>query len=101
MTTLTVERRDLVLLLGINRPDAGNRIHPSTYALLSKAYFQYEEDPSLRVAVLFGHGDHFSKGVDVEAFAPRIATGDDQADNHSAIDPVGKAKPRLSKPLIA
>jgi enoyl-CoA hydratase len=101
MTTLTVERRDHVLLLGINRPEADNRIDPSTYALLSKAYFQYEKDPSLRAAVLFGHGDHFSKGVDVEAFAPSIATGDDQTDNHSSIDPVGKARPRLSKPLIA
>jgi enoyl-CoA hydratase len=101
MTTLTVERRDHVLLLGINRPAEDNRLDPSTYALLSKAYFQYEQDPSLRAAVLFGHGEHFSRGVDVEAFAPKIASGDDQAEDHSSIDPVGKSRPRLTKPLIA
>jgi enoyl-CoA hydratase len=100
-TTLTIERRNHVLLLGINRPDADNRLDPLTYGLLSRAYFKYEHDPSLRAAVLFGHGEHFSKGVDVEAFAPRIATGNDEADDGSSIDPVGKAKPRLTKPLIA
>jgi enoyl-CoA hydratase/carnithine racemase len=101
MTTLTIERREHVLLLGINRPAADNRLHPTTYGLLSKAYFDYEHDPSLRAAVLFAHGDHFSKGVDVEAFAPHIATGADEANDNSSIDPVGKATPRLTKPLIA
>jgi enoyl-CoA hydratase/carnithine racemase len=101
VATLTTERRDHVLLLGLNRPDADNRLDPLTYGLLSKAYFDYEHDPSLRAAVLFGHGEHFSKGVDVEAFAPRVATGEDEVNDGSSIDPVGKSKPRLTKPLIA
>src|SRR5450830_1572900 len=55
-TTLTVERRGNIVLLGINRPSAQNQLDPATSALLSHAYFQFEHDPSLRAAVLFGHG---------------------------------------------
>lgn len=97
---LTVERRGHVVLLGINRPDAENRIDPETYAQLAQAYYRYDRDPDLRAAVLFGHGDHFSRGIDVAAFEPLIVSGNDLPANPAAIDPFGKTKPRLSKPVV-
>jgi enoyl-CoA hydratase/carnithine racemase len=99
-TLLTVERREHVVLLGINRPADDNRIDPQTYSLLAEAYYQYEHDPSLRAAVLFGHGSHFSKGIDVAAFAPLISSGDNPLDKSRMIDPWGKTKPVLSKPVV-
>lgn len=98
--TLTVERRGHVVLLGVNRPAQDNRIDPQTYGLLSRAYFQYEYDPSLRAAVLFGHGQHFSRGIDVEAFAPLIGSGIEQMQSLETIDPFGKSALRLSKPVV-
>jgi enoyl-CoA hydratase len=62
---VTVERRDQIVLIGINRPYIHNRIDPETYAGLALAYYQYDHDSSLRAAVLFGHGDNFSRGIDV------------------------------------
>jgi enoyl-CoA hydratase/carnithine racemase len=66
---VTVERRGQTVLIGINRPYIHNRINPETYAGLARAYHQYDHDSSLRAAVLFGHGDNFFRGIDVDAFA--------------------------------
>ena len=32
--------------------------------VFTTAYDDYDHDPSLRAAVLFGHGEHFSRGID-------------------------------------
>src|ERR1700760_2966112 len=60
---VTVERRGEIVLIGINRPDIQNRIDPEAYLALAKAYYDYDHDASLRAAVLFGHGDNFSRGI--------------------------------------
>jgi enoyl-CoA hydratase len=57
---ITVERRGEIVLLGVNRAQIYNRFDP---------------DPSLRAAVFFGHGENFSRGIDVDAFAPLAKTG--------------------------
>src|SRR5271170_6810959 len=72
---VTVERRGQIVLIGINRPYIQNRVDPETYLGLAKAYYQYEHDPSLRAAVLFGHGDNFSRGIDVDASAAIVTSG--------------------------
>src|SRR6202044_276254 len=63
------------------------------------AYYQYEHDPSLRAAVLFGHGDNFSRGIDVDAFQALAASGRPFLSDPEIIDPLPKTK-GLSKPLI-
>ncbi len=72
---ITVERRGRVVLIGINRPQAHNRIDPDAFFGLAKAYYQFDNDPSLRAAVFFGHGENFSRRIDVDAFAPLARTG--------------------------
>ena len=54
--TVTVERRGEIALIGLNRPFIQNRLDPSTRVRLAETFYQYEHDPSLRAAVLFGHG---------------------------------------------
>jgi enoyl-CoA hydratase len=98
--TLTVERRGQVVLFGINRPQIQNRIDPTTFRALATAYYDYDHDPSLRAAVLFGHGDHFSRGIDIDAFKPVLVTHQPWIAAQGMIDPLAKRQPFLSKPLV-
>src|ERR1700722_13852948 len=42
---LTMERREPIVLFGINRPYIKNRIDPETFEKLAEAYSQYAPDP--------------------------------------------------------
>ena len=49
-STVLVERRDSgIQLIGIDRPEANNRIDPPTYAALGQALYELEHDDELRV----------------------------------------------------
>src|SRR5580693_117257 len=97
---ITIERLGPIVLIGINRPYIQNRMDPDAFFGLAKAYYGYEHDPSLRAAVLFGHGENFSRGIDVDAFTALARTGKPTALQPGMIDPLGKSD-RLRKPLIA
>jgi enoyl-CoA hydratase len=84
---ITVERRGQIVLIGINRPYIHNRVDPETFLGLAKAYYQYDHDPSLRAAVLFGHGDDFSRGIDVDAFQAAVTSDRPRITEPGAIDP--------------
>lgn len=99
-TKITVERRGQIVLIGINRPQMFNRIDPDAFYGLAKAYSDFDSDPTLRAALLFGHGQHFSRGNDVEAFSALAKSGKAFTLGDGQIDPLGRAK-RLSKPLVA
>ena len=49
--------------------------------------------------MFFGHGENFSRGIDVDAFAPLAKTGKPFALKDGMLDPFAKAQ-HLSKPLI-
>jgi enoyl-CoA hydratase len=99
-TKLTIERRGQIVLFGINRPYIQNRIDPETFEKLAEAYYQYDHDSSLRAAVLFGHGENFSRGIDVEGFKSLAGTGKPWIASTGTIDPLAKRAPSLTKPLI-
>src|SRR6476469_9017188 len=98
--TITVERRGDVVLVGLNRPFIQNRLDPPTRARLGEAFHQYEHDPSLRALVLFGHGEHFSRGIDVDASQAGIIAGQRAAATAPTIDVLGNGQPRRSKPVV-
>src|SRR5258708_12149572 len=97
---LTIERRGQIVLFGINRPYIQNRIDPETFEKLAEAYYQYDHDPSLRAAILFGHGENFSRGIDVEGFKSLAATGKPWIESTGTIDPLANRAPRLTKSRI-
>jgi enoyl-CoA hydratase/carnithine racemase len=97
---VTVERRGLIVLIGIDRPDMFNRIDPETFYGLAKAYYDYDNDYTLRAAVLFGHGEHFSRGNDVNAFSALAKSGKSFTLGEGQFDPLARTK-KLSKPLLA
>jgi len=96
---VTVEKRGEVVLVGINRPYIDNRIDPDTFYALARAYFDYDNDSSLRAAVLFGHGPSFSRGIDVDAFLELTRSGGSLVLKDNMTDPLAKGR-RLRKPLI-
>src|SRR5262245_12497428 len=73
--TITVERRDDIVLIGLNRPFIHNRLDPPTRGRLAEVFYGYEHDGTLRAAVLFGHGVHFSRGIDVDASQAALIAG--------------------------
>jgi enoyl-CoA hydratase len=99
-TKVTIERRGKIVLIGINRPYIQNRLDPEAFLGLAKAYYQYDHDPSLRAAVLFGHGENFSRGIDVNGFQAIAATGRPLISEAGTIDPLAKGDTKLTKPLV-
>lgn len=97
---VTVERRGQICLIGLNRPDVHNRVDPEAFSALARAYAAYDANDDLRAAVLFGHGEDFSRGIDVDAFAEALKAGAARAPDADGIDPLGR-RALLSKPLVA
>jgi enoyl-CoA hydratase/carnithine racemase len=98
--TVTVERRVDIVLVGLNRPFIQNRIDPPTRIRLAETFYQYEQDASLRALVLFGHGEHSPRGIDVDAAQASILAGQRAAVTAPALDPLGNSQPHRSKPVV-
>jgi enoyl-CoA hydratase len=88
-----------VLTIGIDRIDAQNRIDISTFSAIGQAYYHFEHDDDLRVAVLYGKGPDFSQGLDQVSWSAALRNGPFQPPQNF-IDPVATAGPERSKPLI-
>jgi len=99
-TTVTVERRGQVVLVGLNRPSIQNRIDPPTRLRLGEVLYQYEHDPTLRALVLFGHGANFSRGIDVDASQAGIISGRRETTPAPTLDLNGNSQPRRTKPMV-
>jgi enoyl-CoA hydratase len=97
---VAIERRGAVLLMGINRPNAQNRIDPPIIIGLGKALYQLEHDDGLRVGVLHGIGPDFSMGIDPPAFIAAVAAGILPVKDPDYIGVLGLTPPLRSKPLV-
>jgi enoyl-CoA hydratase/carnithine racemase len=62
------ERRDGVLVVTLNRPDQRNAVNAALAEGVGRAMDELDDDPELRVGVLFGAGKGFSAGMDLKAF---------------------------------
>jgi enoyl-CoA hydratase len=98
---VTVEREGQVLLIGVNRPEKRNAFDLATIAALAAAYEELGNDPEIRAGVLFGHGDHFSAGLDLAEVGPEIAAkGPAALAGGRAFDPFGVWGPPVPKPVV-
>ena len=74
---ITLERRDGVATLTLNRPDAANSIDVPLGRDLMHAAIECDDDPDVRAVVLTGAGRMFCAGGDLRSFAdagPKIAS---------------------------
>jgi enoyl-CoA hydratase len=66
---LLTERRDRVLLITLNRPDARNAVNLAMAEGMADALDELDSDDGLSVGVIAGEGKGFSSGMDLKAFA--------------------------------
>src|SRR5947207_7311035 len=62
------ERRDNILLITLNRPDARNAVNGALAQGVADALDELDASPELQVGVLTGAGKGFSAGMDLKAF---------------------------------
>ncbi len=94
-----VERKGKVCTIIINRPEVRNAVNRSTAMELADAFRAFEEDETLRVAVLAGAGGTFCAGADLKALS--MGEGNEMNPNMSKDGPMGPSRMHLSKPVIA
>lgn len=98
---IAVRRIDgAILAIGLDRPAKRNGFTPEMAAQLADAYTELERDDALRVGLLYAQGAHFTGGLDLPRWAPRMQAGEPMwADDR--IDPFDLREPRRTKPLVA
>ena len=65
---LLVERRDGVLILTMNRPEARNALSPEMLVRMAAAWHEFRDSKELRVAILTGAGrEDFCAGGDLQS----------------------------------
>jgi enoyl-CoA hydratase len=94
---LIVERKEKILVVTINRPQARNAVDSATARLLGEAFQDFDRDHSLHAAVLTGADGTFCAGADLR----EIATGQRPPVDENGTGPMGPTWLLLSKPVIA
>lgn len=88
------ETRDGVMIITINRPEAGNSLNAEVGRALVESFANAADDPDIRVVIITGAGEKvFSAGLDLKAFA----AGEDIITIGAGIGAIGKCP----KPVIA
>ncbi|TDZ91832.1 crotonase/enoyl-CoA hydratase family protein [Mycobacteroides salmoniphilum] len=97
--TLSIRRDGYVLVIGLNRPAKRNAFDKAMLQELSRAFGEFDADPELRAAVLYGEGTMFTAGLDLASVAAEIQNGASlTAEN--GINPWQVDGTHLSKPLV-
>ncbi len=98
MRELLVTRRDELVVLTLNRPDAGNRLTTSLATDVAEALDAARADDSVRACVLTAAGDAFCLGGDYQGAGPTTAGRRAYAEALLRMD---RAMAGLGKPLVA
>lgn len=93
------EIRGHIFLIGLDRTTKRNAFDSYMIEDLSLALTEYENNPELRCAVIFAHGDHFTAGLDLVELQPKLADGVFNF-NHNIVNPWGTVGRQRSKPLV-
>jgi enoyl-CoA hydratase/carnithine racemase len=104
MTTLLHQKRDRIVYLTLNRPEAKNAIDPETNALLWRAWEDFRDDDDVDVAILTGSGDAFCAGADLKTYIPPWIGADARkvrANVATGFGGLTRGLHRIYKPVIA
>jgi len=98
--SISVEQRGYLLLIGLNRPAKYNGYTPTMAKQLLAAFTRLDESDDLFVGVLFGHGDHFTAGLDLPKWTQRMESGGSlEKSENSPVDPLALGR-GCSKPIV-
>ena len=97
---VTVERDGDVLLIGVDRAAKRNAWNLQVIREVAEAY-EHLADSDARVGVVFGHGDHFSAGLDLAEVLPAVQeAGPDVLGGAGRFDPFGLWNDPVPKPVV-
>jgi enoyl-CoA hydratase len=94
---LSVTRIDRIAVIRMMRPERRNAVDGATAQALADAFRDFDADDGLDVAVFTGANEAFCAGADLKA----LASGDRITLKAGGDSPMGPARLRLSKPVIA
>lgn len=86
-------------LIGLNRADKRNAFDSHMITQLSQALTRYENDETLRCALIFAHGEHFTAGLDLMELQDKLDKGVFAFDS-TQIDPWGISGKLRTKPVV-
>jgi enoyl-CoA hydratase len=97
-----VERREHVLVVTMNRPEAKNALSADMMAIMREAWDRVDRDDTIRAAVLTGAGGAFCAGADLKAMTQSHPGESFEGGGWdlTRIDALLKGR-RLRKPLVA
>jgi len=99
--TLTLEKKDRVACLTLNRPEQRNAITLEMWNLLEKYWDQVNEDDDIRVIIITGAGDKvFCAGMDLKE-ADRLRKEGKENILKLVDDPFMQKMRKVNKPIIA
>ena len=96
---VSLETRGHVLLVGLRRAEKRNAFDLAMLRGLAAAFTRYDDDAELRCALLFGHGEHFTAGLDLGEVGPAVAGGEPLFPAGD-VDPLGLFGRVRRKPLV-
>jgi enoyl-CoA hydratase len=97
---ISVEQRDNILLMGIDRPEKRNGVTPRMWGQLRDAYTRLDDEDELRVGILFGHGEHFTAGLDLPKWIEGVKGNVKASSEPSRVDPFGLSGRSCRKPIV-
>jgi enoyl-CoA hydratase len=97
---ILTERRGHILLIGFNRPEKRNAADFELLTQLALAYGELENDPELRVGLVYAVGDHFTGGLDLADVGPRIGPNGLDYVTENGINPWQVSGRELTKPVV-
>ena len=99
---LTVDKKDGVARVTLNRPELRNAFDDALIASLTKIFHEMENDKAVRVVVLAGNGTAFCAGADLNWMKRMAGYGyDENLADAQALARMLATLDRLSKPTIA
>jgi methylglutaconyl-CoA hydratase len=99
---LTVDIRNAVGRVTLNRPELRNAFDDALIASLTRTFLELQSDPSVRVVVLAGNGPAFCAGADLNWMKRMAGYGyDENLADAQALATMLATLDRLGKPTIA
>lgn len=99
------EKKDRIAYVTLNRPEALNALDDELNDELWEIWRDFDQDPSVDVAILTGAGKAFCAGADLKTFIPKWEKADLMEPRRNAARGIGggvtRGQHRITKPLIA
>jgi len=98
--SIEVETLGHVLSIGIRRPEKMNALSRAMFHEIGAALHRLQSEPSLRVALVWAEGAHFTSGIDLVDWHDAFRSGQPYPPRAGELDMFGLIGERLTKPVV-